>query len=95
MHLSKQLSKQSKTSKMKNTQIKKEMAKPIYVIMREDNITKDLEILSIEKGIKVLSNFYIKDEIEKMLENGEALTTPYASYSREIFAFYSEPITIK
>ena len=69
MHLSKQFHKQSKTSKMKNTQNKKEMAKPIYVIMREDNITKDLEILSIEKGIKVLSNFYIKDEIEKMLEN--------------------------
>jgi len=95
MHLSKQLFKQSKTSKMTNTQNKKEMAKPIYVIMREDNITKDLEILSIEKGIKVLSNFYKKKEIAQMLENGEALPTPYASYSREIFAFYSEPITIK
>jgi hypothetical protein len=80
---------------MKKTQNQKEMAKPIYVIMREDNITKDLEILSIERGIKVLSNFYKKDTIEQMFDNGEALLTPYASYSREIFAFYSEPITIK
>ena len=80
---------------MKNTQNKKEMAKPIYVVIRQDNETKEMEMLSLPRAIELLSSYWKVESIEEMLDKGQELFTPYATFSKEIIGFYSEPITIK
>lgn len=73
----------------------KELSKPIYVIVREDKETKELQILSLLRAKKTLSNYWKKESIEQMLDKGQELHTPYATYTKEIIGFYKEPITIK
>jgi hypothetical protein len=75
-----------------NTQ--KQLSKPIYVIVREDNETKEIEILSLLRAKETLSNYWKSKDIEKMLDKGQELYTPYATYSKQIMGFYKEPIII-
>lgn len=72
----------------------KELSKPIYVIIREDKETKEMQILSLTDAKKTLSNYYVKESIVEMLDNGQELHTPYATYSKEIIAFYQEPVIV-
>jgi hypothetical protein len=73
----------------------KELSKPIYVIIREDKETKEIQILSLLKAKETLENYWKKESIEEMLNNGQELYTPYATYTKEIIAFYQEPTIIK
>jgi len=75
-----------------NTQ--KQLSKPIYVIVREDNETKEIEILSLLRAKETLSNYWKSKDIEKMLDKGQELYTSYATYSKQIMGFYKEPIII-
>lgn len=72
----------------------KQLSKPIYVIVREDNETKETQILSLSRAKQTLSNYWKKECIDEMLDKGQQLHTPYATYSKEIIGFYQEPITI-
>ena len=78
---------------MKNL-TEKRLSKPIYVIVREDNQTKEIQILSLLRAKKTLSNYWKSKEIEKMLDKGQELHTPYATYSKQIIGFYAEPIIV-
>ncbi|MFZ4103774.1 MAG: hypothetical protein ACOYKI_03495 [Sediminibacterium sp.] len=62
----------------------KESSKPI--IIREDKETKETQILSFADAKKTLSNYWKSKDIEKMLDKGQKLHTPYATYSKEIIA---------
>jgi hypothetical protein len=79
---------------MKNQKGTQSLSKPIYVIMREDNETKEIQVLSLLKAKETLKNYWKKESIEEMLDKGHQLHTPYATYSKEIIGFYQEPITI-
>ena len=72
----------------------KQLSKPIYIIVREDNETKETQILSLLRAKETLSNYLKKECIDEMLDKGQQLHTPYATYSKEIIGFYQEPITI-
>jgi hypothetical protein len=72
----------------------KQLSKPIYVIVREDNETKEIQILSLLRAKETLGNYWKKECIDEMLDKGQQLHTPYATYSKEIIGFYKEPITI-
>jgi hypothetical protein len=72
----------------------KQLSKPIYVIVREDNETKEIQILSLLKAKETLSNYWKKECIDEMLDKGQQLNTPYATYSKEIIGFYKEATTI-
>ena len=72
----------------------KQLSKPIYIIVREDNETKEIQILSLLRAKETLSNYWKKECIDEMLDKGQQLHTPYATYSKEIIGFYQEPITI-
>lgn len=72
----------------------KQLSKPIYIIVREDNETKETQILSLLRAKETLSNYWKKECIDEMLDKGQQLHTPYATYSKEIIGFYQEPITI-
>ena len=72
----------------------KELSKPIYVIIREDKETKEMQILSLADAKKTLSNYWKSKDIEKMLDKGQELHTPYATYSKQIIAFYQEPTIV-
>jgi len=77
------------------TSTSKQLSKPLYVILREDNETKEIQILSLSRAKELLSNYWKVEDIEKMLDKGQELFTPYATYSKEIMAFYTEPKIIK
>ena len=68
----------------------KELSKPLYVIIREDRETKEMQILSLADAKKTLSNYWKSKDIKKMLDKGQELHTPYATYSKKIIAFYQE-----
>ena len=61
----------------------KKLSNPIYFIIRKDNETKEMQILSFEDAKKTLSNYYVKESIVEMLDNEQELYTPYATYSKE------------
>ena len=77
------------------TSTSKQLSQPLYVILREDNETKEVQILSLSRAKELLSNYWNVQDIEKMLDKGQELFTPYATYSKEIMAFYTEPKIIK
>jgi len=73
---------------------KKQLSKPIYVILRQDNETKETQILSLLEAKETLGNYWKKECIDEMLDKGQELHTPYATYSKEIIGFYAEPIIV-
>ena len=56
------------------------LTSPQEQVIREDNETQVIEVLSLSKAIETLENYWKKESIKHMLDQGQKLHTPYATY---------------
>ena len=53
------------------------------IIQRVCNETNEVSLISLEEAKQKLSGYWVVEKIEPMLEKGDVLHTPYATYQQK------------